>query len=158
MLLRCYPGVPRKEIATHLPIMPVCSDADRGWLACLSHACRSMHSADDVGFIGKTYVLTAAVGSSFRLLVIFVVVGSVIELYYYLRIISATCTHDPKATPGSDATFAISASVAESVALPALTLLLIWLGVYHAFLIHVIETTVIYLAWPPAFPPFVASL
>ena len=73
-----------------------------------------------MGFIGKFYVLAVAVGSSLRLLVIFVVVGSAIGLYYYLRIIAATCTHDPKAAPGSDATFAISASVVESVALAAL--------------------------------------
>ncbi|SCX80982.1 NADH-quinone oxidoreductase subunit N [Nitrosospira sp. Nsp13] len=96
-----------------------------------------------MGFIGKFYVLAAAVGASLWLLAIVVAVGSAIGLYYYLRIIAAMYAHDPKTAPGQQATRAVSASLAESVTLAALTLLLIWLGVYPALLIHMIETTVV---------------
>jgi len=99
-----------------------------------------------MGFIGKFYVLAAAVGASLWLLVIVLAVGSAIGLYYYLRIIATMCTHDPKATAGPVATLAGSVSLAESVTLAALILLLIGLGVYPALLIQVLETTVAQLA------------
>ncbi len=104
-----------------------------------------------MGFIGKFYVLAAAVDASLWLLVIVLAVGSAIGLYYYLRIIATMCAQDPEATAGPAATLAGSASLPESVILAALILLLIGLGVYPALLIQVLETIVVPLAWVPKF-------
>lgn len=111
-----------------------------------------------MGFIGKFYVLAAAVGASLWLLVIVLVVGSAIGLFYYLRIIAAMYAHEPKATPGQEAMLGGSASLAESVTLAALTLLLIGLGIYPALLIQVLETTVVHLAWVPKLLALAGSL
>lgn len=104
-----------------------------------------------MGFIGKFYVLAAAVDASLWLLVIVLTVGSAIGLYYYLRIIAAMCAHDPNATSGQEAIVVASASPAESVTLAILTLLLVWLGVYPALLVQVLEATVVHLASLPKF-------
>ena len=111
-----------------------------------------------MGFIGKFYVLAAAVGASLWLLVIVVVVGSAIGLFYYLRIIAAMYAHEPKATLGQEAMLGGSASLAESVTLAALTLLLIGLGIYPALLIQVLETTVVHLAGVPKLLALAGSL
>lgn len=111
-----------------------------------------------MGFIGKFYVLAAAVGASLWLLVIVLVVGSAIGLFYYLRIIAAMYAHGPKATPGQEAMLGGSASLAESVTLAALTLLLIGLGIYPALLIQVLETTVMHLAGVPKLLALAGSL
>jgi NADH-quinone oxidoreductase subunit N len=111
-----------------------------------------------MGFIGKFYVLAAAVGASLWPLVIVLALGSAIGLYYYLRIIAAMCAHDPEAVSGPEAKFAGTASLTESVTLAALTLLLIGLGVYPTLLIQVLETTVVHLAWVPKFLAFTGSL
>ncbi|MEP7073399.1 MAG: NADH-quinone oxidoreductase subunit N [Nitrosospira sp.] len=111
-----------------------------------------------MGFIGKFYVLAAAVGASLWLLVIVLAVGSAIGLFYYLRIVAAMCAHEPKATHGQEAMLAGSASLAESVTLAALTLLLIGLGIYPALLIQVLETTVVHLAGVPKLLALAGSL
>ena len=97
-----------------------------------------------MGFIGKFYVLAAAVGASLWLLVIVLVVGSAMGLYYYLRIIAAMCAYSPETIPGQG-TPTVPASLAESVTLALLALLLIGLGVSPGQFIHVLETTVAHL-------------
>ncbi|MGH8763117.1 MAG: NADH-quinone oxidoreductase subunit N [Nitrosospira sp.] len=100
-----------------------------------------------MGFIGKFYVLAAAVGASLWLLVAALVVGSAIGLFYYLRIIAVMCAPgDLKMTAGQAITPILPLSLGESLTLAALTLLLIWLGVYPALLIHVLETPVVHLS------------
>ena len=44
-----------------------------------------------MGFIGKFYILTAGVEASLWIPVIALVVGSIIGLFYYLRIIAVMC-------------------------------------------------------------------
>jgi NADH-quinone oxidoreductase subunit N len=97
-----------------------------------------------MGFIGKFYVLVAAVGASLWLLVIVLVVGSAMGLYYYLRIIAVMCAYGPEAASGPG-TPAVPASLAESVTLALLALLLIGLGVSPGQFMHVLETTVAHL-------------
>jgi NADH-quinone oxidoreductase subunit N len=90
------------------------------------------------GFVGKFYVLTAGVGSALWSLVIILIANSAIGLYYYLRIVVAMFR---------DAAQEISVTVpslslAGSAVLAGLTLLLVWLGVYPAPLIRMIQTMI----------------
>jgi NADH-quinone oxidoreductase subunit N len=96
-----------------------------------------------MGFIGKFYVLAAGVEASLWPPVVALVVGSTIGLFYYLRIIAVICTSGSEIAFQPTVEPAISPSLAESVTLAALTLLLIWLGVNPAQLIDVLEATVV---------------
>lgn len=90
------------------------------------------------GLIGKFYLLDAGVGSSLWLLVFFLVAGSVIGLYYYLRIIlvmyQRTWVKEVKAASGR--------FQPGDLVLAALLAVIIWLGVYPAPLIEVIQRAV----------------
>ena len=88
------------------------------------------------GFVGKVFLVAAGVGSALWFLAAALVVTSAIGLYYYLRIIVAMYSAAPEAaTPIGVSSLAIGGSVA----LAALTLLLVWLGVYPAPLIEIIQ-------------------
>ena len=89
------------------------------------------------GFIGKFYVLTAGIGSALWLLVLVLVGTSGIGLYYYLRIV-VIMAQDPgpaASTPPPVLTFT------GGLVLTALTVALIWLGVYPAPIVRLIEAT-----------------
>ncbi|MDN5752007.1 MAG: NADH-quinone oxidoreductase subunit N [Nitrosospira sp.] len=111
-----------------------------------------------MGFVGKFYVLAAAVSASLWLLAIVLVIGSAIGLYYYLRIIAVMYAPDPRAAPEREEAFGVSASPAESITLAALTLVLTSLGVYPALLIHGIEAPAVHLGWLSTFPVLVCSI
>ena len=96
-----------------------------------------------MGFIGKFYVLTAGVEASLWIPVIALVVGSTIGLFYYLRIIAVMCAPSSQAIAEPTMRPVASPSLGESVTLAALALLLIWLGVFPAQLIDVLEGTVV---------------
>jgi len=96
-----------------------------------------------MGFIGKFYILTAGVEASLWIPVISLVVGSIIGLFYYLRIIIVMYAAGSQATTQPIMRPVASPSFGESVTLAALTLLLIWLGVFPAQLIDVLEGTVV---------------
>jgi len=90
-----------------------------------------------MGFIGKFYAIAAGVNSAMWPAVIALIVGSVIGLFYYLRIIVAICATNP-----DDATAYIGAIPKTGGAtLAVLTLMLIGLGVYPTPLIHLIQVT-----------------
>jgi NADH-quinone oxidoreductase subunit N len=92
------------------------------------------------GFMGKFYVVIAGVKSALWLMVFMLVVNTVISFYYYLRIAIIMFRDAPE---GEGATVAApSLSFAGSAALAALTLLLVWLGVYPGPLIHTIQNMV----------------
>lgn len=92
------------------------------------------------GFIGKFYVLAAGVGSSLWILVSVLVLTSVIGLFYYLRVI---ITMYALPTAGSEESAIVpETSFGVGVVLFALTVLLVWLGVYPAPLMQLIEVTV----------------
>jgi len=100
------------------------------------------------GFVGKFYVLAAGVQSSLWALVVILVINSAIGLYYYLRIVIAMYTSslprvsDPRVVTSAaePSPLARPLSLTGAVALSALTLLLVWLGVYPSPLIRLIET------------------
>jgi NADH-quinone oxidoreductase subunit N len=100
-----------------------------------------------MGFIGKFYVLAAGVEASLWIPVIALVVGSMIGLFYYLRIIAVMCAPESKVTSVQTSEQivmpVVSPSLAESITLAALALLLIWLGIFPAQLIDVLEGTVV---------------
>ena len=98
-----------------------------------------------MGFIGKFYILTAGVEASLWIPVIALVVGSIIGLFYYLRIIAVMCAPVSQATTEPVMRPVASPSFGESVTLAALALLLIWLGIFPAQLIDVLEGTVVQL-------------
>jgi NADH-quinone oxidoreductase subunit N len=98
-----------------------------------------------MGFVGKFYVVAAGIGASLWLPVVVLVVGSVIGLYYYLRIIATMCAPPPDIMPARVPVAAAPASVAGVLTLLGLSLVLVWLGVYPASLIQLLHTTVAYL-------------
>jgi NADH-quinone oxidoreductase subunit N len=92
------------------------------------------------GFIGKFYVVSAGIGSALWLLVIILVVNSAIGLFYYLRIVVAmyqSPEEEKRAGKAPDA--APSLSLTDRVVLAVLMVLLVWLGVYPAPLIRMIQ-------------------
>jgi NADH-quinone oxidoreductase subunit N len=84
------------------------------------------------GFLGKFYVLAAGVDAALWVLVIALVLNSAIGLFYYLRLVAAMLS------PGK-AGAAPRMPVPAGVVLTALTVLLVWLGVYPAPLVRLIQ-------------------
>ncbi|MFB3917125.1 MAG: NADH-quinone oxidoreductase subunit N [Terriglobales bacterium] len=90
------------------------------------------------GFIGKFYIVAAGASSAIWALIIILVVSSIIGLFYYLRIVAAMY-----ASPESGATdTGLRASSFAGGVLGALTVLLVWLGIYPEPLLRFIRTVV----------------
>jgi NADH-quinone oxidoreductase subunit N len=89
------------------------------------------------GFIGKFYLVAAGVGSSSWTLVIVLVLSSVIGLFYYLRVVVVMFSNIP-ARAGAPAD-GPRLPIAGSLTLAALTILLLWLGVYPNPVTHLIQ-------------------
>jgi len=97
------------------------------------------------GFIGKLYVLQAAVGTDLWLLVIVLIVASTIGLYYYLRLMTTMnqFSSEPVQAPSPLVALRVrSYSPAGAVVLLALAAVLLWLGIYPAPLIRLIHSAV----------------
>ena len=90
------------------------------------------------GFVGKFYLASAGVGSALWVLVVILVVGSGIGLYYYLRVASVMFVRQPE----GEAAVAAHPSAAGGLVLGVLSVLLLWFGVYPAPLIDLIQSTV----------------
>ncbi len=88
------------------------------------------------GFIGKFYVVLAAVDNGLWLLVITLVVSSAIGLYYYLRVIKTMLSpvddNVPKTATGQLSKMGIAV-------ISLLAILVIWLGVFPSDLITIIK-------------------
>lgn len=89
-----------------------------------------------VGFIGKFYILTGASGSRLWGLLLAVIIGSGLGLYYYLRIVVAMSMHGE--TTATVKPF--GRDRASTAILAVLTLLVVWLGVYPSLLMNVIHS------------------
>ncbi len=87
------------------------------------------------GFLAKFYVVTAGASAGVWALILILVVSSVIGLFYYLRIVATLYARRPEEAPHAE-----PHAIAGSYVLVALTILLIWLGVYPAPLLKVIRT------------------
>src|SRR5688500_8883188 len=81
------------------------------------------------GFIGKFYVLTSGVQQNLWLPVIVLVLGSVIGVYYYLRIISTLFAEGPAAAP-KEKTLHPFFYVATYAALVTLAFILLGVGIF----------------------------
>ena len=90
------------------------------------------------GFLAKFYVLAAGVGSARWWLVISLVVGSAIGLYYYLRVI--VVMYQQPLLQEEKPEFTASLPLAAGLVLALLTLLLLWLGLYPTLLLEAIQT------------------
>lgn len=95
-----------------------------------------------MGFIGKFYAIAGGVSAAMWPAVITLIVGSVIGLFYYLRVIVAICTPAPE---GATA-YAGAVPMVGGATLAALTLMLIGLGVYPTPLVHLIQLTAVQIA------------
>jgi NADH-quinone oxidoreductase subunit N len=91
------------------------------------------------GFVGKFYLVLAAVGSALWVLVIILVVTSTIGLYYYLRITVAMFVVSPDTKAAGPP---IPLSLPGVLTLATLTVLLVWLGVVPAPLIDLIQEVI----------------
>jgi NADH-quinone oxidoreductase subunit N len=90
-----------------------------------------------MGFIGKFYAIAGGVSAAMWPAVIALIVGSVIGLFYYLRVIVAIFTPAPE---GATA-YAGAVPMVGGATLVALTLMLFGLGVYPTPLVHLIQLT-----------------
>jgi NADH-quinone oxidoreductase subunit N len=95
-----------------------------------------------MGFIAEVYVMTSGVGMRLFLPLAALVLGSVIGLYYYLRIVVVLLSPIPGSVPGTTTAPALHPfSRTGGATLIALVLLVIWLGVYPMPLISVVHQT-----------------
>ncbi len=96
-----------------------------------------------MGFVGKFYLVAAGISASLWLLIAALVVGSAIGLFYYLRIVTVMCMPLPERSYEKGPLPVVPLSLAGSSVLAVLTLLLVWLGVYPAPLIRMLQETVV---------------
>jgi NADH-quinone oxidoreductase subunit N len=87
-----------------------------------------------MGFLGKFYVLAAGANAAAWPLILVLVVTSVAGLFYYLRIVVALYSAPPEPAP-----VPIPSPTGASILVVALTILLIWFGVYPAPLLNLIR-------------------
>jgi NADH-quinone oxidoreductase subunit N len=92
------------------------------------------------GFIGKFLVLGAGADSGQWTLTLILVLGSVISIYYYLRVIVAMYMRPADDTAGEPSPARVSLAVGATLA--ALIAVLLWLGVWPGPLLEFIRTTV----------------
>jgi len=90
-----------------------------------------------MGFIGKFYAIAGGVSAAMWPAVIALIAGSVIGLFYYLRVIVAICTPAPE---GATA-YAGAVPMVGGTTLAALTLILFGLGLYPTPLVRLIQVT-----------------
>jgi len=86
------------------------------------------------GFLAKFYIVAAGVSGAAWLLVLVLVTSSVIGLFYYLRILVTMYTRTTEVFPTS------TIFHPAGVVLIALTVLLVWFGVYPAILLNLVRT------------------
>jgi len=92
------------------------------------------------GFLGKFYVLAAGVRAALWFPVVMLVVNSAIGLFYYLRIIIVMFQHPEGQRPEVQSS---TLAAGGSIMLAVLMILLVWLGIYPALMIEMIQKIVI---------------
>jgi NADH-quinone oxidoreductase subunit N len=88
-----------------------------------------------MGLVGKLYIFAAGISSDLWFLAIVLVVNSILGLYYYLRVISAMFLR----SPAGGVKISLRPSRASHLVIIVMMILLVWLGVYPASLIGVIQ-------------------
>ncbi|MBI5091201.1 MAG: NADH-quinone oxidoreductase subunit N [Candidatus Hydrogenedentes bacterium] len=93
------------------------------------------------GFIAKFSVMSAGVGADLARLVIVLALTSIIGLFYYLRIVAVMCARPAQSTaPVGAYVPEEKASRSGALVLFALTVTLVWIGVFPAPLIGILKT------------------
>ena len=92
------------------------------------------------GFVGKFLVLGAGVGTGQWTLALILVLGSVISIFYYLRVIVAMYMREAPETTPDEAEPRVPAAVAATLA--ALLAVLLWLGVWPGPFLEIVHRTV----------------
>lgn len=91
-----------------------------------------------VGFLGKFYVILAGVGAGQWTLVIVLVIGSAIGLFYYLRLVVVMFSQLPEAEVQRSWPHPSGMWASAGVALLVLAVSIVWLGVYPTHLSELI--------------------
>lgn len=91
-----------------------------------------------VGFIGKFYILSAGLKTSLLIPVFALIIGSVIGLYYYLRIIATMFSEGDKIIVVEKKKHPIFYLI-SSVTLSVLTLFILWFGLYPTTILQFIK-------------------
>ncbi len=91
-----------------------------------------------VGFIGKFYIFTAGIAATLWLLLLAVVLGSILGLFYYLRVI-IIMYRLPTTARKKAPLYSPAIPLVGSLTLVLLVLLLLWWGVYPDPLMRLIE-------------------
>src|ERR1019366_7582244 len=86
------------------------------------------------GFLAKFYVVTAGASAGIWALILILVISSVIGLFYYLRVLVTMYARVREEAPRAE-----PHAIGGSYVLVALTILLVWLGVYPVPLLTVIR-------------------
>jgi NADH-quinone oxidoreductase subunit N len=86
------------------------------------------------GFLAKFYVVTAGASAGIWALILILVISSVIGLFYYLRVLVTMYARVREEAPRAE-----PHAIGGSYVLVALTILLVWLGVYPVPLLNVIR-------------------
>lgn len=99
------------------------------------------------GFVAKFYIITTGASAQIWLLVFVLIVSSVFGLYYYLRVLVAMYAglpdgHGEAAEAHGVSPLVPALSLSGGVVLAALTILLVWVGVYPSTLLHIIHSSV----------------
>lgn len=87
------------------------------------------------GFFAKFYVVTAGASAGIWALILILVITSVIGLFYYLRIIGTMFESVPEGTSSVQ-----PHAIGARCVLLALTILLVWVGVYPVSLLNMLKT------------------
>ena len=90
-----------------------------------------------MGFVSKFYVLAAGAAASFWPLILILAITSVAGLFYYLRVVVALYS----APPDPSFNGAISISKSGVFVVVALSIFLIWSGIYPTPLLNLVRTT-----------------
>jgi NADH-quinone oxidoreductase subunit N len=92
------------------------------------------------GFVGKFYVLAAGVSTHHWLLVVMLVLNSAIGLYYYIKLIAVMFEKQTEARDATTAELHPYFYAVSGVTMTALTLALLWMGIYPHGMITLIRT------------------
>jgi NADH-quinone oxidoreductase subunit N len=94
-----------------------------------------------IGFIGKFYIFTAGIAATQWLLLAMVIIGSILGLFYYLRIV-IVMYQLPTAVMERRRTYPPT-PLTGGLTLALLTLLLLWWGIHPNPIINLIKTVVL---------------
>jgi NADH-quinone oxidoreductase subunit N len=87
------------------------------------------------GFLAKFYVVTAGASADIWALILILVISSVIGLFYYLRVVVTMYAGVREEAPHAE-----PRTIGGTYVLVALTILLVWVGLYPVPLLNVIRT------------------